>query len=187
MKTYFISDTHFHHKNILRYEPSRLDALKDFLGVDLGSFTDDEENQEALLKAHDDMLIKNWNDVVKGDDFVWFLGDLCCCGKERAREITSRLNGRKRMIKGNHDVWSDDFYRSLGFEYVSKYPVVLKKKFILSHAPLDNESTQFYNIYGHIHLEHCKHIPTKTDFSQCVCVERQNFKPIRIEEFDKAS
>ena len=191
--TYFISDTHFHHKNILVYEPCRVKELALYLKLSeeelaeqlKEAYAGNEALLENILDSHDRMIIRNWNEVVRGDDMVWFLGDFVCGSKDLARQIASKLNGRKRMIKGNHDHWNEQFYRSIGFEYVSKYPVVLKDRFILSHAPLESCPAPFFNVFGHIHFEHSQNVPTKGETHQCVCIERTGFKPIRIEESDK--
>lgn len=99
------------------------------------------------------------------------------------KEVIGKLNGHKRMIMGNHDTLPLAAYLEGGFEYVSKYPIILKDYFILSHAPLMNmtDSTPFFNIYGHVHGNSL--FKTRTANSQCVCVERQDFKPIEINEF----
>ncbi len=191
--TYFISDTHFHHKNILVYEPSRVKELASYLNIGEGELSNrlekglegDASLLGSILDSHDRMIISNWNEVVRGDDTVWFLGDFVCGSKTLAKELAAKLNGRKRMIKGNHDHWNEEFYRSIGFEYVSKYPLILKERFILSHAPLENCPAPFYNVFGHIHFEHSQDIPTNGETHQCVCVERTGFKPVRIEEYDK--
>ena len=190
--TYFISDTHFHHKNILKYEPSRLWELAKYLGRDESDvlkdlkqgYEGDEEKLSYILNAHDRMLIGYWNATVGKEDVVWFLGDFVCGKKELAREIAASLNGRKRMVMGNHDNWKEEFYRSIGFECVSKYPVLLKGRFLLSHAPLAECPPPFFNVFGHIHLAHSGETETKRENHRCVCVERQGFKPIRIEEYD---
>jgi calcineurin-like phosphoesterase family protein len=49
-------------------------------------------------------LIARWNETVGPDDEIWHLGDFVA-GASRARcaEIYARLNGIKRLIRGNHD------------------------------------------------------------------------------------
>ena len=74
------------------------------------------------------------------------------------------------------------FYEENGFEYVSKYPVVLKGKFILSHAPIQLSTGEMYNIYGHVHGN--PNFPTETPTSRCVSVERQEGYPIELEIFN---
>ena len=155
------------------------------------------ENVETMLYWHDEALIAAWNSQVNDDDIVWFLGDFAFKDTKRAQEIGCRLKGHKRMIIGNHDREKIDFYYTCGFEYVSPVPIILKRKFILSHAPLfvDYEKDKngntikvdlpighFFNIYGHVHNH--QDFNTIDDKSACVCVERTNFAPIRLHVFD---
>lgn len=80
-KIFLIGDTHFMHRNIIKYcnRP----------------FKDVEEMTETL--------IKNWNSVVGKNDIVYVVGDFALCGKAKIIEIGNQLNGRKRLILGNHD------------------------------------------------------------------------------------
>jgi len=101
MTTYFTSDSHFGHKNILKFCPERLKHCKDVVDMT-------------------EVLIAKWNKEVKPDDVVWHLGDVAMRLKPRdIKPILLRLNGRKRLILGNHDncatvsKWED-----LGFESV---------------------------------------------------------------------
>ena len=158
MKVFITSDTHFGHKNIIKY------CNRPF------------EDTEAMDKA----LIKNWNEMVSNNDLVIHLGDVALCSKERFRQILSQLNGRKMLIRGNHDNWTDEFYREAGFEYVSRYPIVWNEFYILSHAPLQlSETTPYFNYYGHVHNDE-KYIDTAT--SKCVCVERHGYRPLFLFE-----
>lgn len=161
-KTWFISDMHFGHTNIIKYENR--------------PFTD--------VAAMNSEIIKRWNNTVAKDDIVWCLGDVGLGSKDYIRSIICQLNGHKRLVRGNHDNWSDQVYRDMGFEYVSKYPIVLKNFFVLSHEPMEymGKCSPFYFIYGHVHGS-----PTylsQTENSICVCVERWNYTPIRIKVFD---
>ena len=199
--TYFISDTHFGHFNILKYCPLRVVALAQFLysqdtSHNIEWYTtliteiingSDIEMKRKLIRYHDRMLINKWNSVVKSGDTVRFLGDFCLGDKERAKEICSQLRGHKNMIRGNHDNWTDEFYRSIGFNYVSKYPIILKHKFVLSHAPLEvaQDNSDFFFIYGHVHENECM-LSNKSN-CYCVCEEKINFTPIVIEEYNKTN
>ena len=91
------------------------------------------------------------------------------------------------MIRGNHDNWTDEFYRSIGFNYVSKYPIILKHKFVLSHAPLEvaQDNDNFFFIYGHVHEDECM-LSNKSN-CYCVCEEKINFTPVVIEEYNKTN
>src|SRR5437762_1961140 len=83
INTWFISDTHFGHKNILEYEKESR------------PFTSIEEMHEAI--------IERWNSNIKPSDIVYHLGDFCF-GKKHL-EIAQSLNGKKRLVMGNHDCY----------------------------------------------------------------------------------
>jgi calcineurin-like phosphoesterase family protein len=52
----------------------------------------------------DETLVKNWNEVVKGGDRVFFLGDVSICRDlDRVDRLLARLAGQKFWILGNHD------------------------------------------------------------------------------------
>ena len=48
-------------------------------------------------------MIKNWNNHVKPEDEIFFLGDFHFGRPEHAGVIASRLNGTVTWIRGNHD------------------------------------------------------------------------------------
>jgi calcineurin-like phosphoesterase family protein len=79
-KTFFSSDFHLSHKNILEY--------------DKRPFKNVHEMNEAIIRNH--------NAVVSPEDDFYFLGDFCFNMKE-AEGFLQRLNGNKFFIKGNHD------------------------------------------------------------------------------------
>lgn len=82
MTIWFTSDTHFNHANVIKY------CQRPFKSV---------EEMNAGLVA-------KWNASVKPGDDLYFLGDFAL-GKERdaVDHILPMLNGRKFLIKGNHD------------------------------------------------------------------------------------
>lgn len=81
MTTFFSSDLHFGHKNIIEYCKR---PVKDV--------------------AHmNEVLVQNWNAVVKPGDQVYILGDFCLGSEELAVSSLQRLNGQKFLIWGNHD------------------------------------------------------------------------------------
>ena len=82
MATFFTADTHFGDAHVLRQRASRFGGLEE----------------------HDETLIRLWNETVSGADEVWHLGDFAAgASRARCREIFSRLNGIKRLVRGNHD------------------------------------------------------------------------------------
>lgn len=159
-KIFLIGDTHFMHKNIIKYcnRP----------------FKDVEEMTESL--------IKNWNSVVDNNDIVYVVGDFALCGKQKIIEIGNRLNGRKRLILGNHDGASIATYHEAGFEFVYNHPIVLDDFYIISHIPMVGISVNapFANVFAHVHDD-----PTYKDCSCrsfCVSAERINYTPILFED-----
>lgn len=187
MRTFFVSDTHFSHLNILKYEPIRIKMFLSNITEEEVMKLYEEDNQEELIKLlriHDEEIIKRWNAKVSNDDIVWFLGDWGMGNREHIKELIKRLNGKIKMIMGNHDNRSKSWYEEIpNIAAVYEYPVLLKHKFILSHAPIEEELGFFYNIFGHVHSN--EEFATETQNTRCVCLERTNGEPIELEYFDK--
>lgn len=58
----------------------------------------------SSLENMHEVMINNWNSVIKSDkDIVYIVGDFSFGGREITTEIIRRLNGRKILIRGNHD------------------------------------------------------------------------------------
>ena len=152
-RTFFIADTHFGEDNIRRYENRPFESAKEM----------------------DVSLIKNWNSVVLSDDEVYILGDFGADKKEA--DILSKLNGIKYLVKGNHDIYSNEYYRNAGFAEVYDMPVLYKGFWILSHdAIYVNSNMPYANLFGHVHNS-----PIVKDYSSqhfCVSAERISYTPI---------
>lgn len=157
-KIWLIADTHFSHTNVIQYCDR---PFKDKFEMDK-------------------VLVQNWNNVVKKQDIVFMLGDFALCGKDKIIQIGQQLNGRKTLILGNHDGASKNTYYAAGFEYVSKYPIILDDWFILSHHPKFTENNGLYvNIYGHVHNDSAYKDYSADSF--CVSAERISYTPIDFE------
>ena len=127
-RLFLIADTHFGSEQVRRFENRPF------------------ENTQEM----DKVMTERWNSVVSPEDTVWHLGDFGAEGCEAP--ILSQLNGNILFVKGNHDVFSNDYYRSVGFREVYDYPVLLREFWLLSHEPLYvSENTPYANIFGHIH------------------------------------
>jgi calcineurin-like phosphoesterase family protein len=159
-KIFMISDMHFWHENIIKYED------RPFV------------NAEQMTKT----IIKNWNSIVQRDDEVFCLGDVCFRNKEITTEIIQRLNGIKTLILGNHDrSKSTKWWKDVGFQEVSKYPIIVDEFYILSREPVYlTESMPYANIYGHIH-----HLKYDSKQYYNVSVECINYTPIDFEDIKK--
>lgn len=99
---------------------------------------------------HDEFIISNWNSTVQKRDLVYLLGDITM-EKAVNYDILNRLNGRKRVVGGNHDM--PQHSKRLA-EYVESISGMIKYKgFMLSHCPIhESEVDRFRaNIHGHVH------------------------------------
>ena len=177
---FVISDTHFGHTN--SWEKFKLAD-----GSPLRPFTSTEEMDETM--------IERWNAKVKPGDTVYHLGDVVI--NQKSLHLVSRLNGRKILIRGNHDIFKDKQYRDVGFEQLHGVRVFVDK-FILSHIPLhpDCVTERFkVNVHGHLHANEIK-MPwgvnadrneiMYADFPDprylCVSVEHTNYEPLHFDE-----
>lgn len=162
-KTWFISDPHFGHKNIIKYE-----------------------SRPFIYTEHmDNAIIENYNQVVSEGDVVFWLGDMFFCKSSRMDYISQRLSkGRNILIRGNHDKDIGDVkFKRLGFmpHRIFNYGGVL-----LTHEPVSEVNMNYLynmgvrkNIHGHVHSK-TEHLdPTKY---QCVSVEKTDYKPIGFVE-----
>ena len=57
-----------------------------------------------------EVMIDRWNSVVRPNDIIYHLGDFAF-GRHNIK-IAERLNGKKRLIMGNHDTYSTADYLS---------------------------------------------------------------------------
>jgi calcineurin-like phosphoesterase family protein len=128
----------------------------------------------------DRTLIKNWNETVSNNDTVLVLGDVGFGSKEYIASLIKQLNGKKILIMGNHDNWSEQTYRDMGFHTVSRFPILWNDFYLLSHAPLIlSETTPYFNLYGHVHND-SRYVATAS--SKCVSVERIGYRPFFLFE-----
>ncbi len=98
MATWFTSDLHFGHANIIRYSDR--------------PFVDIEAMHEAL--------IARWNESVQPYDDVWVLGDFALGRPNETLPIVALLNGCKVLVPGNHDrCWDGHEARAKG--WVERY------------------------------------------------------------------
>jgi calcineurin-like phosphoesterase family protein len=163
MAIWFTSDTHYGHKNIIKYcgRP----------------FADTDEMDEAM--------IARWNEVVSPKDYVFHLGDFAMGPNqnERVPALRKRLNGGITLILGNHDK-TKAFYRVAGFEDVREYwegklPPQGGIRVLMAHHPPERplpEHGRFDLILcGHVH-EEWKHKGKVVN----VGVDQWNFTPVSL-------
>lgn len=131
------------HANILKYCPNR---------------------KFDTVSEHDDHLIKMWNERVGPNDSIFHLGDFAFGKIEDSYGILDRLNGKKILVSGNHDVRhlkSSDFksrFAAIKFGY-HEVEVSFRGHtafIVLCHYPLESFNKMRYgsfHIHGHTHTQ----------------------------------
>lgn len=158
-----ISDTHFYHDNIIEYTNR---PFKDAMTMNLA-------------------IRDNWNSVVAPEDKVYHLGDVYMGARGRSREeieaFLKSLNGKKRLILGNHDAGHDHVIQRV-FEKIYLIRWFKEYGIVLSHIPMhiDSIKKDYVNVHGHIHEKLSPKGPYRN-----VSVEWTNYRPIEITEILK--
>jgi len=166
--TFFTADQHFGHKNILRYCNRPWDNIND----------------------HDLALVDLHNSCVKPDDLVYYLGDFALCAQGYIQGALQRLNGRKVLIRGNHDKPIKGHLTQY-FEEIYDYKkiVVEGQHIVLFHYPIANWHMKHYgawHLHGHSHGNFPSSVPQQM---VDVGVDMWDYKPVSFEQlkahFDK--
>jgi len=119
MNTFACSDQHFYHRNIIKYAERCFDFEDENCVID---------NAKLMLERH--------NDIVKPEDFCLIVGDLSAGLRGRYdhfAQLIPHLNGRKILVRGNHDHCKDQFYLDAGFIDVVEYLVI--GDYFINHYP----------------------------------------------------
>lgn len=160
--TWFIADYHFNHANIIKYEN------RPFANVD-------EMEKE---------MIRRTNEKVRAQDRLFIVGDFGFGPWEKLAEIIAKINGRKTLILGNHDKTNLQGWRDAGIEEVSKYSIIFKEFYIVSHHPqYMNKNMPYANIYGHVHSHDAYR--TWSNTGVCVSLERHDYYPVNFADIEE--
>lgn len=166
--TFFTSDTHFNHANIIKF------CNRPFKDVE----------------QMNDVMIANWNSVIGKDDTVFHLGDFCLGGAAEWTKILDRLNGKIYLIMGNHDLKNIRQGFISRFEHVAMQMRIEigKKRTYLCHYPFlcfeGSYKDDVWQLFGHVHTRRSNSgidagrlqylYPTQYD----VGVDNNNFTPV---------
>lgn len=142
MTTWFTSDLHLGHANIIKYSKRPFSSVEEM----------------------DQMLISNWNSVVGEKDSVYIVGDFAFYkDQQKTLDTLQRLNGvEKHLIFGNHDRYLkswvlEKFTSATPYKeiYVQDLELPTQKQFIvLCHYAFRVFNKSHYgswNLYGHSH------------------------------------
>ena len=168
---FFTSDTHFAHV--------RMCEFIDYDGNKVRPFDD--------WKEADELMIQNWNEIVKPNDKIYHLGDLSF-NRNEADKIMPRLNGKKCLIRGNHDNFPLSWYSLWFYDVRGCYNL---ENYFMTHVPIHPDSKARFkmNLHGHLHrgivYQHNKHgeITKVPDvWYRNVCMDANDYKPIPFEQ-----
>lgn len=141
-------------------------------------------------------MIERHNAVVSNDDIALFVGDLSAGLRGRQdhfQQLLTLLNGKKILVRGNHDHQPDEFYKEAGFldvvdyfkippYFINHYPCYLSKwTNPIEKAMMENVNQQGYHtiIHGHVHQRNPDDWHPDGYYRLNVCVDfpRNNYTP----------
>lgn len=163
-KVFFTADTHFYHKNIIRYSNR--------------PFND--------LNHMHEQLITRWNTIVPPDGTVFHLGDIVFGEPKQLKQIVARLNGNIYICRGNHDrdkTLLSSFHISR-IEDVWEIQVEEQKLFLshYAHKVWKGSHKGTWHLYGHSHGS----LPDdKYSHSMDVGVDTNDYCPYRYSDVEK--
>lgn len=126
---FYTADLHFHYKPFLPGRP----------------FASVEEMDEAMIRL--------WNETVTDRDTVYVVGDVGYNGGYVPGDALGRLQGRKHLIRGNHDTGFENAQKLFDyFETVTDFNEIDdgETHILLCHYPILYRK-RGYMIHGHLH------------------------------------
>ena len=161
----FIADLHFGHENMAK------------------------KRGFASAEEHDEHVIKMWNSVVHKRDLTYILGDVTM-ETSKYYHLLDRLNGRKKVVLGNHDLPRD--VPAL-LKHVDQVGALMRYKGVwMSHCPIHPMELDYRVrriIHGHIHEKLVEKWFTFLGFKifkrvdrryHCVSCEHVNYTPVTL-------
>jgi len=137
MTTFFTSDVHIGHVNIIAYSERPFVDVPD-------------------MNAR---IVEGWNQTVTDADTVYIIGDLCMGKLDDSLSIAGQLRGHKWLVPGNHDrchpnfagkkgigYWEQRYYEEAGIEHIyhmlnPRIDVGHHKGVRFSHFPYQGDHT----------------------------------------------
>ena len=102
-------------------------------------------------EQHNQVIIDNWNQVVKPEDKVYHVGDFAYDKSLLTKDFVSQLNGKITLIRGNHDTSPPALLKTLFYNVKDSILLTYGKyKFFVNHFPSRGKK-EYWNICGHVH------------------------------------
>ena len=132
---YYIADLHLGHASVIRFDNRPFRNLEDM------------EHQ----------ICDRWNSRVTPKDTVYLIGDFCWLTGNHWIPILEKLNGRKVLIRGNHDPKNIDGKLRKLFDDVKDYKEISDngRRVCMCHFPMmfynHSYGPNSYMLCGHVH------------------------------------
>ena len=163
--TWIVSDTHFGHKNIVKYCNRPM--------------------------HHNSLMNVQWRKRIDEDDIVLHLGDLAVWygpEEEQWLEYAAALPGKKYMLMGNHDRRKPKVYAAHGFTVIPEFIQEINgQRVLFSHYPDEERIGDWdINIHGHIHNNDLEPRLAATNRRYInVSIEVMDYKPTKLSDILK--
>lgn len=157
--TYFSSDWHFSHSDIINFERNHFESV--------------QEHDNYLVA-----MIKDWAKKWTPGSTLWFLGDFGNLEYLWVFDVLMERGISVNFMLGNHDKQEDISKIEMYVSKVYEYPVYLSQKLVVSHYPVAVYEDSI-NVCGHLHgskLQDPNHI--------IASVHVANYKPISIQNIN---
>lgn len=161
MNVWFSSDWHFGHERFLQFKNEDGSPIRPFKTV--------EDMNECMVARH--------NERVGPHDKFYTLGDVAF-KLDVLHAIMPRLNGKMRLILGNHDHFKMSEYMKYFTKIMESWQPV--RNVVFTHRPIQiggHHEKIRYNCHGHIHqnlLEDPRYLN--------LCVEHHDYSPVHWNE-----
>ena len=138
MAVFVTSDLHLGHENVVR-------------------FCDRPYSDAVEMEIR---ITQEWNATVRDKDTIWVLGDFSFLNPLETLEAISKLKGKKRFLRGNHDkAW---WTQLVGFQNKYNFELVGDRHefkhdgtyYVMDHFPLHSWNRKYHgsvHLHGHSH------------------------------------
>lgn len=124
---------------------------KVYLGGDWHLWRFDKNKKKVYQRSDFQSIINAYNNKVTDDDVFIYLGDLidgeCDSQKNELGAVLDSLKGQRVFVRGNNDLFPDEFYKQHGFKYVT--PKFVYDDMLFTHIPESHNHK--LNVHAHIH------------------------------------
>lgn len=164
MKYWLTTDTHFGHKQMIDY----CGRPDDF---------------DKIIRRH---LIE----MVKPDDLLIHLGDVCIGNDRENNAFFRELGCRTVLVKGNHDGKSHTWYMDNGWTLCAdRFDMEYGgKRIAFTHIPVGWDGYFDLNIHGHFHNANHRRYEedlkkTLNGYHKLLALEYTDYKPVLLDKF----